>query len=297
MNRSEHLNKKQAMRCSVLSFYPSPYHSSGMSYSFVSPSRASFGRASPFSVSMSTSSAMLVPLCLLCLVLVQAAPTSANSASATATDGTSIQTTTQFTGAVGPFGANYITSIMTITAISSLWSSSLTLPTTITQTVISDIHVDLSYTDISSTTHKDTSSYTSTAHSTWVIHQPQPSVSYLPVDPANYFPLNCDRTNWKADPICESESLHTACEAQCDLRKTAVHGNEEDLYWCQMMTPPNWYWDVKPGRVCWGGINTFRQVNTPCLVADYPVNYLTCSSIDMDWGAGGLDWEGPKGGV
>lgn len=233
---------------------------------------------------------------VLCLAFAQAVPTPASPASATAIDGTSIRITTQVTGAVGPFGANYITSIMTITALSSIWSPSPTFPTTITQTVISDIHVDLTYTDIGQTVHTDTSSYTSTAHSTWVIHQPEPSASYLPVDPANYFPLNCDRTNWTADPICESEGLHTACQAQCDLRKTAVQGDEEDLYWCQMMTPPNWFWDVKPGRVCWGGNKTFRQVNKPCLVADYPVNYLTCNTIDMDWGTGGLNWEGPKGG-
>ncbi|KAK3376774.1 hypothetical protein B0T24DRAFT_592414 [Lasiosphaeria ovina] len=180
--------------------------------------------------------------------------------------------------------------LITTKTVTSYEPSVATLPTTVTEMVVSHVTWEdrISYSNGDRST--SITSFVATVPETWAVAKPQPTD--LPAGTgAGAAELQCSeelnpgRPEAAADPLCTAHGLKTGCQGQCALR--------DNSWWCFEMHERDYTnAALRMGRACWGGNLEFRQLNTPCVVGDVGMACVPGQGLNTSWGA--VNWEGPE---
>ncbi|KAL5890205.1 hypothetical protein ACKVWC_005415 [Pyricularia oryzae] len=128
--------------------------------------------------------------------------------------------------------------------------------------------------------------------------QPQAVAAPTPVCPET----SCSNPSEEADKVrsqreaadsrCATRNMETGCQAQqCQARQAGeVEGGRDYNWWCLRISQNDFIFpELRMGRSCWSAAdNSFMQLNTPCLAADYQAGCRPCRGRDLGWN--GANW-------
>ena len=167
------------------------------------------------------------------------------------------------------------------------------LPTTITQWVISSVtHETRVFGAGAGSTVTQLATWIGTAPETFVLYEPQATDLPASTDPDAVLCDGCPdvAATPAPDPACEALGLHTGCQGQCAL--------EDGVFWCLQRWRAAQDRMPAMGRACWGGNREYLQLMTPCRTGDFRIGCTAChggnvSYAPVDWlgaGAEGGPW-------